>query len=130
MLVRRAVIERVGMLDEQYFMYSEEIDWCRRIVAGGWTVLIAPNAHIIHYGGQSTSQAPQAMSRQLHRSRARYFQRYHSEAFLHSIELMARTAAWWSEVRVPGLSEGANVGRTEVLCSASRIYREARGDNA
>lgn len=128
MLVRRAVVERVGMLDEQYFLYSEEIDWCRRIVAGGWTVLIAPSAHIIHYGGQSTSQAPAAMLLQLHRSRARYFQFYHSDAFLHSVELMARSAAWWSQVRDRGQPAGENASQTEVLRTASRIYREARGD--
>ena len=127
MLVRHAVIERIGLLDEHFFLYSEEIDWCRRIVAGGWTVLITPAARIIHFGGQSTSQASQAMFLQLHRSRAYYFQRYHSDSFLHSVELMARAAAWWAKSR--SIIEGprSRPTRANALRSVSRIYHEARG---
>jgi N-acetylglucosaminyl-diphospho-decaprenol L-rhamnosyltransferase len=127
MLVRRAVVERVGILDERYFMYSEEIDWCRRIEAGGWAILIAPNARIVHFGGQSTRQASEAMLLQLHRSRADYFRGYHSDAFLRSVELMARTAAWWSQVRPRGHSAEEQGSRTEVLRRVSHIYRQARG---
>ncbi len=93
MLVKRAVIERVGLLDEQYFMYSEEIDWCQRIRAAGWSILIAPEARIVHYGGQSTSQVHTEMFLELHRSRARYFKRYQSDRFLRLVELMARAAS-------------------------------------
>jgi N-acetylglucosaminyl-diphospho-decaprenol L-rhamnosyltransferase len=130
MLVRREVVERVGLLDECFFMYSEEIDWCRRIVAAGWTVLIAPAARIIHFGGQSTSQASDAMFLQLHRSRARYFRRYHSGTFLHSVELMARAAAWWAGSRSSIEGRRSEPTRAKALRSVSRIYREARGDDA
>ncbi len=93
MLVRRTVVERVGLLDEQYFMYSEEIDWCQRIRAAGWSILMAPEARIVHFGGQSTSQVRDEMFLELHRSRARYFKRYQSDRFLRMLELMARTAS-------------------------------------
>jgi GT2 family glycosyltransferase len=122
MLVRRQVIEQVGLLDDSFFMYSEEIDWCRRIAAGGWTILIAPAARIIHFGGQSTRQAPDAMFLQLHRSRARYFNRYHSSAYLRAVERMARAAAWWA-----GRREHAQAQR---LIDVAGIYREARGGHA
>lgn len=93
MLVRREVVDTVGGMDEGYFLYSEEIDWCRRIARAGWTIVTAPAARVIHHGGQSTSQVPDAMFLQLHRSRARYFRRYHSPRFVRAVALAARAAA-------------------------------------
>jgi GT2 family glycosyltransferase len=54
MLVRREAIEQVGMMDEQFFMYGEETDWCYRIKKAGWKILFTPSAKIIHLGGQSS----------------------------------------------------------------------------
>jgi GT2 family glycosyltransferase len=122
MLVRREVIDQVGLLDENYFMYSEEIDWCRRITGAGWTILIAPAVKIIHYGGQSTSQASEEMFLQLHRSRARYFAHYHSRAYLRTVERMASAASWWA-----GRHDSP---RAEQLQAVPEIYRRARGDDA
>jgi GT2 family glycosyltransferase len=76
MLIRRAAWEDVGPLDEGYFMYMEEIDWCRRARARGWEVWHQPAAVAIHHGGSSTRQQPRAMFRQLWRSRLRYYSRF------------------------------------------------------
>ena len=76
MLVRRAAINQVGLLDEGYFMYSEELDWCKRFGRAGWAVLLAPEAVVMHHGGGSTRQMPERMLRELFRSRARYFRRH------------------------------------------------------
>lgn len=56
MCVRREAIRQVGLLDEQYRMYVEEIDWSKRIVAAGWEAYCVPAAVITHLGGQSTGQ--------------------------------------------------------------------------
>jgi hypothetical protein len=56
MLVRREAIEQVGLMDERFFMYGEETDWCYRFKKAGWRVVFAPVAEIVHLGGQSTSQ--------------------------------------------------------------------------
>jgi len=53
MLVRREAIEQVGMMDERFFMYAEEIDWCYRFRMAGWKNLFTPDAEIIHLGGVS-----------------------------------------------------------------------------
>jgi len=55
-LVRREIIEKVGLLDENFFLYGEEIDWCYRIKNCGYKVVYNPNAEIIHYKGGSSSQ--------------------------------------------------------------------------
>lgn len=48
LLTRREVVEQVGLLDEDYFMYSEELDWCRRIKDAGWRVVYFPDVEIVH----------------------------------------------------------------------------------
>jgi N-acetylglucosaminyl-diphospho-decaprenol L-rhamnosyltransferase len=53
MLVRRSAIEQVGMLDEDYFLFSEETDWCYRFRRAGWQVLFFPGAECVHVGGAS-----------------------------------------------------------------------------
>jgi N-acetylglucosaminyl-diphospho-decaprenol L-rhamnosyltransferase len=53
MLVRRSAIEQVGELDEQYFLFSEETDWCYRFHQAGWQVLFYPGAECVHVGGAS-----------------------------------------------------------------------------
>lgn len=64
-LARRAVIEQVGRLDESYFMYGEEADWCYRFHQAGWKVLYTPTAQIVHLGGASSAQIKGPMRLQL-----------------------------------------------------------------
>lgn len=53
-LIRSEVIKEVGLLDEDYFMYTEEVDFCFRVKKAGWKVLLLPKWSIIHYGGASS----------------------------------------------------------------------------
>jgi len=55
-LIRKNVIEKVGMFDEQFFMYGEEAEWCYRIQKAGWRIRYFPDAHIVHIYGASSSQ--------------------------------------------------------------------------
>jgi GT2 family glycosyltransferase len=99
MLIRRAAWQAVGPLDEGYFMYLEEVDWCRRARALGWQCWYQPRATAIHHAGSATRQQPTAMYAQLWRSRLRYYQRFHGPVYnrvVHArvrIGLRARAAA-------------------------------------
>ena len=53
MLVRRDAVEQVGPLDESFFLFSEETDWCYRFEQAGWKVLFFPGAECVHVGGAS-----------------------------------------------------------------------------
>ena len=53
MLVRRAAIAEVGDMDEGFFLYFEDLDWCRRMRVGGWRVVLQPAARIVHRSGSS-----------------------------------------------------------------------------
>jgi GT2 family glycosyltransferase len=70
MLVRREAIAQVGLMDESYFVYSEEADWCYRFAQAGWRRVFTPTAQIIHLdgGAKSTSQASTKMFVQLQKS--------------------------------------------------------------
>jgi len=82
MLVRPEAIKQVGMMDEQFFMYGEETDWCYRFKQAGWKVVFAPVGEIIHFGGRSAKLHPGPVLLQLrgsilcfikkHRSRMQY----------------------------------------------------------
>jgi N-acetylglucosaminyl-diphospho-decaprenol L-rhamnosyltransferase len=74
--MRRDVLDRVGLLDEAYGMYMEEVDFCARVRAAGYAVQILPTVALTHHGGRSTSQAPEAMFLALHRARRRFSMRY------------------------------------------------------
>lgn len=56
MLIRRQVIDRIGYLDEQFYAYQEDADYCRRAREAGWKVYYTPSAEIIHYGGEGGSR--------------------------------------------------------------------------
>lgn len=77
MLVRRGAIEQVGMMDEQFFMYGEETEWCYRFKGAGWKVMFAPMAEIIHMGGQSTAQRSGEMIVQLRLSILKFIRKHH-----------------------------------------------------
>ena len=54
LMIRRKVVEEIGPLDERFFMYGEELDWCLRTKRAGWSVMYYPEAQIVHYKGEST----------------------------------------------------------------------------
>ena len=78
MLIRREAIEQVGRMDENFFMYAEETDWCYRFKKRGWKVMFAPVGEIIHYGGQSTTQIPVAMIVLLRLSILKFIKKHYS----------------------------------------------------
>ncbi|MGD1995539.1 MAG: glycosyltransferase family 2 protein [Anaerolineae bacterium] len=76
-MARREAIEQVGPMDEGFFMYSEELDWCRRFREAGWRVVYLPTAKIIHYGGKSSEQVVPARHIHFQTSKVRYFRKFH-----------------------------------------------------
>jgi GT2 family glycosyltransferase len=60
LLVRRADAEAVGLLDERYFMYAEDVDFCAALRARGRAILFVPAAEVVHFRGRSVSSSPQA----------------------------------------------------------------------
>ena len=75
-LLRRAALEQVGLLDEGYFMYTEEMDLCYRLAQAGWQLWWVPQAVVKHYGEASTKQMAEAMYVQLYRSKVQFYRKF------------------------------------------------------
>jgi GT2 family glycosyltransferase len=73
---RKAAVEKVGGLDDSFFMYSEDVDWCRRFADAGWGVVYVPQAEAVHYGGASSKNAPVRFYVEMCRAQLQY-QRKH-----------------------------------------------------
>jgi hypothetical protein len=77
MLVRRALVDQIGYLDERYFAYQEDADFCFRARQAGWKVYYMPEAQIIHYGGQGGSRVqPYRSIYEWHRSYFVYYRQH------------------------------------------------------
>lgn len=98
LLVPRAAYEEVGGLDEGYFMYSEELDWCRRIKATGRRVVYYPAAQVIHHSGQSSDQAVTARHVNFQRSKLRYYRKYHGRGVALALRLFLLASYAWQLV--------------------------------
>jgi GT2 family glycosyltransferase len=78
MLVRRGAIEQVGLMDERFFVYGEETDWCYRFKKAGWKILFTPDAEIVHFGEQSSKQMAVEMALQLRGSILQFMRKHRS----------------------------------------------------
>jgi GT2 family glycosyltransferase len=75
LMVRRSVLDRVGLLDERYSILYNDVDLCRRIRSAGWEIMFLGDAEIIHHGSQSTTQAPSHVRLEMYRNILEYFER-------------------------------------------------------
>lgn len=87
MLVRHKAIKQVGMMDERFFMYFEETDWCYRFKQAGWKIMFTPCGEIIHLGGASSKQIRAAMVNQWRKSMLLYYKKHKN--------LVAYVSAWF-----------------------------------
>lgn len=123
MCVRAAAIREAGLLDEGYFMYAEEMDWCRRFHQAGWSVYCAPAARVIHHEGQSARQFRDRMYVALWRSRYRFFRRYYPAAWRAAARAIVRLGLWAEARRARRAMARGEITREE-LERRLAAYRE------
>ncbi len=87
LMIRREAWQAVGPLDEQFFMYSEELDWCHRCRDKGWEIHYLPTARIIHHERASAQQVQVATRIRIFRSRILYFRKYFGTGWANVIRL-------------------------------------------
>ncbi len=76
-LARRVAVEEVGGLDERFFFYAEDVDWCKRFHDTNWKVVFVPQATATHFGGGSSSNAPLRYSIEMLRANLVYWNKHH-----------------------------------------------------
>jgi GT2 family glycosyltransferase len=77
-LIRRETLSRVGLLDESFFMYGEDMDWSKRFWLGGSRLVFVSSAEAIHYGGASSSNSPVRFYIEKQRADLQYWKKHHS----------------------------------------------------
>jgi len=90
MLVRRETIDQVGGLDETFFMYGEDIDWCYRIKEAGWGIYYYPRTYIVHYKGASARRKPMKIIYEFHRAMWVFHRKHYAKRY----GVLTNTAVW------------------------------------
>ena len=81
LMARRKVYEQIGGLDQNFVMYFEEVDWCKRAQLHGWKTKFLGDVTVLHHGGKSSDQVTQFKHIQYARSKILYHRRYNGEWF-------------------------------------------------
>lgn len=108
MVLRRSALDEVGLFDESFFIYFEEVDLCSRLRRAGWRVLYFPAVTVVHHESQFSTEIPQRRINEMWQGRHRYWRKHHS-----------RTGA-----RIAALATGAQyLGASAVGFSRGPSYR-------
>ncbi len=75
--IRRKVIEQIGMMDERFFLWFEEVDFCKRAKDAGWKIIYAPKTELVHLGGKSFGQISSAKRQMIFNKSLRHYMRKH-----------------------------------------------------
>ena len=79
MLIPRKIIEKIGLFDERFILFSDEIDLCKRIKQAGWKVLFSPSVEIIHHGRMTVDMMITESNRHYWESKIKYFKKHHGQ---------------------------------------------------
>ena len=96
LLVRRSAAEEVGWFDPAFFVYSDEVDLCKRLRDAGWSTLYVPGASAIHHEQLSTGSVPERRIVELSRNRDRYMRKHHSAGAARAVRWLT---AWTYALR-------------------------------
>ncbi|MCU0644892.1 MAG: glycosyltransferase family 2 protein, partial [bacterium] len=83
MFFGRAVIDKVGHLDESFFMYGEDLDWCFRTREAGWKIYYLPDTKIIHFKGESSKKSDKDLIIQFYRAMKLFVEKHYHNRYLH-----------------------------------------------
>lgn len=119
-VVSRTALDRVGLLDPQFFMYGEDVDWCYRFVEAGQRVVFFAEADAIHYGGASSSNAPLRFYLEQCYANWQYWRKHHG--WLAQIAFLGSLAVYHA-VRILGAAWGYLVSPSQRPTNLAKIKR-------
>jgi len=127
MLVRREAIEQVGIMDEQYFMYVEEADWCYRFANAGWRCVFSPAAHITHLSSGSSKQVWATMYVWQRKSTLLFLKKWHGAPIAWAANLIMLVSTLprviaWSLLSLLGLARDRAKGQLAAVLAALRFH--------
>lgn len=121
-MIRRKAMEEVGLLEERFFMYGEDIDWPKRFHTQGWRVVFYPKAVAIHHCAGSSSNAPTRFYVEMYRANMKYFQKHHDKVAVAAFWL----ATWLHQVvRIVGYGVLYVFDRSMRVSAGFKVRRSA-----
>jgi GT2 family glycosyltransferase len=123
LMLRRDAIDQVGLLDENFFMYLEDMDYCIRIQDAGWRLYYIPTGEIVHLVGQSSGGRMRNYSSLSYRSLFYFYRKHHSSLTLLIVRILvlASTSIRWLWSLVSGLFSSSSLSRRNRLDLAEVI---------
>ena len=125
LLARGEALAQIGGFDEGYFMYSEELDWCRRAKDAGWQIVYVPAAQVIHYEGKSSEQVVAARHIRFQTSKVRYFRKFHGAFRAEALRvfILASFAVEWALEAIKWLLGSNRSLRRERIAAYGQLLR-------
>ena len=94
LLISKTVLEKVGFLDEDFFMYGEDLDWCWRTKAAGFKVVYAPLTSVKHYKGSSSKKLPGKALYEFHRAMQIFYNKHYRQNYNFLINFLVVSGIW------------------------------------
>jgi N-acetylglucosaminyl-diphospho-decaprenol L-rhamnosyltransferase len=91
LLLRRQVLKQIGLLDERFFMFFSDVDFCRRVLEHGWKIRFCADAFVFHTKGASIRKQRQKMIVSSHRSFVDYLAKYHQQTIMQKFGILVVT---------------------------------------
>ncbi|MCB0193392.1 MAG: glycosyltransferase family 2 protein [Anaerolineae bacterium] len=125
LLIRRETWQQAGPIDNAFFMYFEETDWCQRALAAGWSIHYFPDAKITHFEGKSSEQVIADRTIRFQRSKIRYTRKYFGagRATLLRLFLWSTFAIQWIEESAKWLIGHRRALRRERMIAYGQVLR-------
>jgi GT2 family glycosyltransferase len=121
LMARREALTHVGLLDERFFFYAEDVDWCKRFHDAGWPLVFYPDAKAVHYGGASSAAAPAKFLIEMERANIQYWRKHHSW-FADQIVTAISVAHYWLRILIWAMIYLVKPGRSGTAKQMIRKY--------
>lgn len=119
LMTRRDVVDQVGGLDERFFLYGEDIDWCYRVGQAGWRIVYLPEARVVHHHRLSSRQAPVRSTYEFYRSMILFYEKHWARRY----GPVLRMVTWLGVTLVGGAAlAGALLRSAASRCLGRRAY--------
>jgi GT2 family glycosyltransferase len=93
-LIRRSVVDAIGLLDEDFFLYGEDLDWCYRAKQAGYKVMYAPVSTVIHHKGSSSRRSPARSLYEFHRSMKVFYDKHYRRDRNAIVNILVDCSIW------------------------------------
>jgi len=113
-MARGEAIQEAGLLDERFFIYCEEIDWCLRMKKAGWGIYCVPRAQVVHHEAKSTRQVRGEMFVALWRSRYLLFEKHYGRFYQWAVRRIVRLGLWAEKRRALAAYERGEMSKGEL----------------